>query len=193
MDSKTIKTQNIPEQLIPEIKNRWSPRSFSAQKISSDQMKELLEAARWSASANNSQPWKYYYAFRGTAGFQKLWECLKVGNQAWTNNAAVILVATTAFQSPESGNPNPWAEHDLGLANAQLIVQATHQGIYAHMMAGFETEKAKATLGLEDHMKPVCMMALGYLGEPDQLEEPFKSRELSERNRKPLTEISVEF
>jgi hypothetical protein len=34
------------------------------------------------------------------------------------------------------------------------------------------------------------VVALGYIGDPEQLEEPFRSRELAPRQRKPLPEFA---
>ena len=178
--------------LHPLILKRWSPRSFSDRPVSKDQMDELFEAARWAASSNNEQPWSYTYAFRGSPGFDSLWECLAPGNQPWTSSAAVLMVAMYRTQFQKSGKSNPWAAHDLGLANAQLILQAAHRDIYGHMMAGFDTEKVKSLLSLEDNIRPACLIALGYLGDPESLNEPYKSRELAPRSRHPIQEFTRE-
>ncbi len=124
-------------------------------------MDELFEAARWAASANNEQPWQYVYAHRGTPAFEQLWNCLK-----------------------------PWSTHDVGMANAQLMLQAAQRDIYGHMMAGFDASQTAELLELSEEQRPVCMIALGYLGEADQLEEPYKTRELTPRNRLSITEFT---
>ena len=38
-------------------------------------------------------------------------------------------------------------------------------------------------------MEPVVFIALGYLDSPEKLEEPFKTREITPRTRKPLHQI----
>lgn len=186
-----IKAAETEHHIHPLICKRWSPRSFSDRAIEEAQMNELLEAARWSASANNEQPWQYVYAHRGTPGFDQLWNCLLPGNQPWAQNAAVLVVAIQRNTFASSGKTNPWAMHDLGMANAQLMLQATSQDIYGHMMAGFDAAKTKAALQLTDDQKPVCIIALGYLGEAEALEEPYLSRELSPRNRRSVTEFAT--
>ncbi|MEY4016389.1 MAG: hypothetical protein RLZZ189_186, partial [Pseudomonadota bacterium] len=42
--------------------DRWSPRSFSNEAITEDELLTLLEAARWAPSAFNAQPWRFAYA-----------------------------------------------------------------------------------------------------------------------------------
>ncbi|MFM2283712.1 MAG: hypothetical protein RL222_1216, partial [Bacteroidota bacterium] len=39
------------------IRKRWSPRAFSSERIATEDLQTILEAASWAASANNEQPW----------------------------------------------------------------------------------------------------------------------------------------
>jgi nitroreductase len=187
--SKVIPTESP---ILPLIQQRWSPRSFSAQEISKETLQTILEAAGLAFSANNLQPWHYAYAFKGTEGFDILWNALAPGNQPWAKNAAVLLVSF-AQGINDKGSANPWSQHDLGAANATLALQAFSMGIYSHFMAGFDKSKALAATQLDaDLWQPVAMAALGYLGPAEQLDEPFLSRENSPRVRKSVAEISSE-
>lgn len=168
----------------PLIKKRWSPRAFSDKKIPSHLLNGIFEAASWAASAMNEQPWRYIYAENGTPGFGKLWNCLMPGNQPWTKNVPVIFVAIYNKYYENNGKENGTAEHDLGMANTNLLLQATSLDIYGHLMAGFDAQKMIDVLGLDDEQMPLCMGVLGYLGDPAQLDEPYKSREKIERTRK---------
>ena len=177
--------------VIDIIRKRWSARSFTAQPLTQSDMDTLLEAASWAASANNEQPWQYYYAFNGTEGFDSLANGLLPGNQPWAKNAAVLLVTVARKSFEASGKPNPLALHDLGMANAQLMLQARSMDIYSHPMAGYDRHIIHTIIGLNDNQESVCMIALGYLDEADKLEEPFKTREITPRVRKPLSEIAT--
>ena len=81
--------------------------------------------------------------------------------------------------------------HDVGLANSQLLLQALDKDIYGHLMAGFKKELISEYLQLDEDVVPLCMGALGYLGQPETLEEPYRSSETSVRVRKPLEEIII--
>jgi nitroreductase len=74
--------------------------------------------------------------------------------------------------------------HDLGAFNATLALQARSMNIFAHPMGGFEAGKLKAEFELADSLKPIAVIALGYLDDPEKLIEPFKTRELTPRSRK---------
>jgi nitroreductase len=171
------------------ITDRFSPRAFSDQAISEETMNTLFEAASWAASANNEQPWRYFYALKGTPGFDQLVATLMPGNQPWAPNAAALVVTVARKTFAANGNNNGSAEHDLGMANATLMLQARQLDIFSHPMGGYQKDKAKELLGLDDTQAPMCMIALGYLGSPDSLEEPYHTRELAPRTRKEIGEF----
>ena len=171
------------------LRNRWSPRSFSSEAIGEEQVMELLSAAQWAPSANNEQPWLYGFALKNTSEFETLWQCLLPGNQPWAGNAAVLMLSMARTTFSSSGKRNPWAMHDVGMANAQLILQATHRNIYGHLMAGFDSEKLREYLNIPAEVEPVCLIALGYLGEAEQLSQPYQEREKAPRKRLALNEI----
>ncbi len=186
----SIKIAKTKHDVIDVIKNRWSARSFSDKTISENDLHTLFEAASWAFSANNAQPWEYIYAHReDTEAFHKLHSCLMGGNQPWTKNAAVLM-AVLAHKKLDNGHENKAAKHDVGSANATLMLQATSMNIYGHVMGGFDANKAIDVLNVNTEVhEPVVFIALGYLDEAEKLEEPFKTRELTPRTRKPLVEI----
>jgi nitroreductase len=174
------------------IKERWSARSFSPKEITTDQIHTILEAAGWAPSANNEQPWEFYYALKGSPGFDSIWNCLMPGNQPWNEKAAGFIVTIARKTFAANDKPNSYAEHDVGLATSYLLLQAASMGIFTHPMAGIDKAKLIETLQLTENKIPLCILALGYLDDAEKLEEPFKERELTARTRKPLSEIVKE-
>lgn len=171
------------------IKNRWSPRSFSEETISTEAMNTILEAASWSFSSMNEQPWRFVVAHHGSALFNTLFETLYPGNQPWNKKAAalVLTLKKKTFSGQEKLNTS--ALHDIGAANMLLTLQANSMGIYTHLMEGFDKQNAATVLDLDPDLEPVVLIALGYPDVAEKLEEPFKTRELAPRKRKPLNEI----
>jgi len=186
----------IPQTQYPvnkDIVNRWSPRAFSDARISEDQLMTLLEAALWAPSSMNEQPWRYVYAHRGTPEFETMHDCLLDGNKPWTLQASVLILCLAEKAFERNGSPNRHAFHDVGMANANLFAQAISMGIYGHMLGGYDFEKTDKVFNLTGSREAVCFLALGFLGDVNKLDEPFKTRELTPRSRKPLEAIATPF
>ncbi|GAB2791220.1 nitroreductase [Hymenobacter luteus] len=176
--------------VLETIRKRWSPRAFASYPVAPETLQQVFEAASWAASAMNEQPWRYIYAHHADGeAFQKMVDCLLPGNQPWAQHAPVLILAL-AKTHYDNGTPNGAALHDLGLANGNLILEATALGLHGHFMGGFDAAKTREAFHLPETLQPVTFIALGYLGAAEQLEEPFLSREKAPRQRKALHEIA---
>jgi len=172
------------------IRLRWSPRAFSDRPVEPEKLRSLLEAARWAPSSYNEQPWAFLVATRDDPeGFARLLSVLVVGNITWAQHAPVLMLSVAKLNFEQNGKPNRHAFHDVGQATANLIVQATAMGLYAHQMAGFHVEKAREVFAIPEGWEPVAAIALGYPGDPDSLPAPLRDREFAPRTRKPLKEF----
>ncbi len=172
------------------IRARWSPRAFSARDVSTEDLRTILEAARWAASSYNEQPWRFIVARKSDpAAFEKILGLLVPSNQAWAKSAPVLMIMVAKRAFSHNGSPNLYAVHDTGQALAHLFLQATALGLHAHGMAGFDRERARKELAIPDDYDFGAAVALGYLGSPDGLTEQQRNSELAKRTRKPLNEI----
>lgn len=174
--------------VLDVLANRWSPRAFDAENaIDEAKLASALEAARWSPSAANCQPWRFIVARRGSALHHGIHASLKGFNQAWAGDAAVLIVAVAETAS-EDGTPITHAAYDLGQAVAHLSVQAHHDGLVVHQMSGFVAEQIRELTGLDERFVPMTVVALGELGDAGTLPEPLQQREVAPRVRRPLNE-----
>jgi nitroreductase len=173
------------------LANRRSPRSLDATAVlAKDDLLAILEAARWAASAFNSQPWRFFVGHRGDEVFAQILDSLAPFNQGWSyRSSALILVA--GVHSAEDGTPNKGYLYDCGLAVAQLVMETHHRGLVAHQMTGFDPEKAAQNLGIDASLIPVAVIAIGKQASAEQLEGPLLERENAPRERKALEEIVV--
>ncbi len=87
----------------------------------------------------------------------------------------------------DGAKPNRHAYHDTGMAAENLVLQATASGLFAHQMAGFNVEKARADFNIPQGFEPVAMIAVGYAGDSQALPEYLKQRELAPRRRNPIS------
>lgn len=165
---------------------RWSPRAFDPGKsVTDEQVVRLFEAARWTPSSFNAQPWQYAYALRDQGpGFADLLDVLMPGNQVWAKQAGMLVAGLTQWYDPEKDRKNGKAEYDLGAANFALTVQAMDMGLWVHQMGGFYPDKVRELLELSEHIKPVVMLAIGHMGRKDDLPEDIRKREVGRKDRK---------
>ncbi len=172
------------------IRERWSPRSFRDASVSLEDVRTMLEAARWAPSSSNEQPWRFIVGRReDKETFAKVLSVLVESNQVWAKNAPVLLLAV-AKKTSSKGAENRWARHDVGLALGSLVFQAMALGLRVHMMAGFNADKAREVFHIPDDYEATTAAAIGYLGDPNALPEKLKDRELTARTRKPIEEIA---
>ena len=59
----TTRTTATPIQ--SQFLQRMSPRAFVPEALTTAQVEQLVDAARWAPSASNKQPWHFAYALRG--------------------------------------------------------------------------------------------------------------------------------
>lgn len=171
------------------LRQRWSPRAFDERRIEPEKLRSLFEAARWAPSSNNGQPWRFLVAVKeNKAEYDRLFNCLVEGNQQWASRAPVLLLSVATLQF-EDGSMNRHALHDTGMAAENLVIQATAIGLVAHQMAGFRIDQARADCQIPEGYEPVAMMAVGYPGDPAQLSDRLRVREVQPRARKAVTEF----
>jgi len=170
-------------------RKRWSPRAFLDKPVEPEKLISMHEAARWSASGGNEQPWRFIVGMNGDETWRKIYETLDEGNRIWNGNVPVLILAIGNTISSFNGNMSLYYGYDTGQAVAQLSLEAMNQGLHVHQMGGFSVEKVRTLFEIPGEFQPLTVIAAGYLGDPDSLPENLKKRELLERKRKPLEEI----
>jgi nitroreductase len=172
------------------LTERWSPRAYDASAVvTPDQVRAMLEAARWAPSFGNTQPARYLVGVRGTRAFDAILATLNSGNQAWAGRASLLLIGVMVTTN-EKGSV-PYAEYGLGLASENLVLQAVELGLIAHQMAGFSAEDVQSSFSLPADAVPKVAIAVGSPAHPDVLGEDWRiEREKADRVRIPLEEFA---
>jgi len=169
------------------LRERWSPRAFADRMVEPEELRSLLEAARWAPSSFNEQPWSFIVATKQHPGeYERLLSCLVEGNVRWAQHAPVLMLSVAKLAFERNGKPNRHAFHDVGLAVENLVIQATALGLAVHQMAGFHVDKARELFSIPDGHEPVAALVLGFPGDPAGLPEDLREREVAPRIRKPL-------
>jgi nitroreductase len=184
-----VKSAATDAPILDVLAERWSPRAYSNEPIDEDKLASALEAARWSASGANSQPWRFIVARRGTEAFEKVAASLAPFNAVWAPQASVLLVGLYAELRDQAGQLRNTVFYDLGQAMAHLSVQAHHDGLHVHQMTGFDPDALSAAFELPAEVHPFVVATIGTVGSPDDLDEALAERERAPRTRLPLSEL----
>lgn len=177
--------------VLEAVRLRRSTRHFDPDRpVGRDLLLTMLEAARWAPSSRNEQPWRFL-VFDGSDPevLERARACLNPGN-AWARSAPVLVLTVAKLHHDRDGRPNAYAWHDVGLATAQLMLQAVALGLAIHPMAGFDKARAREAFGIPEGYEPVAMVAVGYRGDPARVPPELAEREHAPRTRRPLGEIA---
>jgi nitroreductase len=186
-------TGKVPEGVQELLEKRFSPYAFSSRPVEAEKLRKLFEAARTAPSSYNEQPWRFVLATRQVPeAFDRLLETLTERNRQWARHAPVLVLSVAKLDFTHNGQPNRHAWYDAGQAAAYLTLQATELGLYVHQMAGFDSEKARQLLEIPEGYEPAAMMAVGYLGDPESMQEALRQRDKHRRARKPLDSLLFE-
>ncbi len=166
--------------VIKEIQNRFSPRHFSSEPIPEKDINSIFEAARWTPSGWNFQPWYFYWSKKGEESFEKIVSCLGEYNR-YAEKAPVLIVG--CFIELVKGK-KAYYRHDLGAAVISLVLQAQHLGYYSRQMGEFDENKLKDLLNISKDHHPFVIIALGKLGDYRKIDESLLKRDLDPRPRK---------
>ena len=186
-----IKNERQPEASVdPMFPDRWSPRAFSDKPVSEDDLKSILEAARWSPSCYGEQPWRFIYATT-EEDRERFVDTLVEANKEWAADAPVLMFIAAKTSFTFNSRENWWARFDCGAAWMAMALQARKLGLYTHAMAGFDKDKAAELINLPKGYDMCTVVAIGYMGDPDDLPDHYKLME-QPNQRRHLNEISCE-
>lgn len=166
---------------------RWSPRAFQPGQIDQTVLTRLFDAARWSPSCFNEQPWRFYISTSST--FNDFLSLLVEGNQAWAQHASVIGFLCGRKNYDRNGKDNPYTRFDSGAAWMAMTLQARMEGLYTHGMGGIRHDAVSDYLNLDPQQEEVIMgFVIGRAVDRDVLDGEQKEKE-TPNGRKALTDI----
>ena len=174
------------------IKNRRSVSNFLEKDIEKNKIDALIEAARLAPSSFNNQPWKYVFVHKKDRTRGALEEALAVTN-GWAKAAPYLIVLFSKEKDDTVYNKIPYYLYDCGLSAMSLVLEAEHQGLKAHQMAGWNMEKVREAVGLKRDYLPIVVIAVGYEEKNPRLLRRFvdavKDSLIRNRKRKPKNKI----
>jgi len=144
-----------PEKLLEFMKKRRSIRSFQNTPIAEDAIEMLLEAARWTPSASNRQPWEFIVI--------KDKELLEnVASNAMFGKFVKRAPLAIAIVGKKRVSPN-WYVIDTSLVSMNMMLMAWSLGIGTCWIGSMDREKAKEILKLKEDDYLLTILPFGYV------------------------------
>lgn len=177
--------------VLSEIQQRYSPNTMAETDVAEEELLPLIEAARLAPSCYNNQGWHYVFVHRSDRNRSELEEALSLGN-GWAKKAPYLVAVGANPESDCKTNDVPYYAFDAGLSVMSLIIQAEHQGLRVHAMAGYDEDRVRRSLGFKSDQRIVVLLALGHEAEASTIKEKVvsKGKDLltKSRQRKPISE-----
>jgi nitroreductase len=172
------------------LRKRWSARAFSSRRVEKTKLFSILEAARWTPSSRNEQPWRYIIFTTDNPSRLLEAQSVLLESNSFAKQAPILICAITKKTYTDSLELNRLYFHDLGAANENMFLECFNQGLIMHEMGGFNVKLAKEIFNIPDDYEVGIMIAVGYQGTNDSLPEKFKVKNTKPRERKHLSEIA---
>ena len=170
---------------------RRSRRAFADRPVEPEKIERMIEAARWSPSCANRQPWRFVVVENGDLRRPALEEALDPGN-AWAKKAPVLIVSGARREDGSVVESREYYLHDTGLATMSLLYRGADQGLLMHPMAGWKEAPLKAALSMPEDFRPIAVVAVGYPGKHEDLDVETRKKDEKPRIRKGIGEIAFQ-
>lgn len=182
------------DDFIDSVKKRRSIRKYSSRKVSTDIIRQVLEAAGWAPSAHNAQPWRFIVLtdasqkFKLSEAMADLWvaDMTKDGTplEARENQrkasierftqAPVLIIACLTMKNMHryvdefrKESERDLAMQSLGAAVQNLLLAAHVKGLGACWFSApvFCKEIVRSLLKIPNNVEPQALITLGYPAE----------------------------
>jgi len=171
-------------EVMEAIKGRRSIRKYKQDPVSDEDIRFLIEAARWAPSWANTQCFECIVV-RDFELRKRLAETLPGGNPAAAafTQAPVVIVACAHreksgyFKGKAVTDKGDWLMFDTALALQNLTLAAHSRGLGTVHVGFFDAAKVKEVLHIPPAVEAVELLPLGV---PDEEGQPPKRREPEE-------------
>ena len=149
--------------LTQALRDRWSPTHWDIEHVLEPiDVERLVEAARWSPSAGNSQPWTFVTARRGDQLHQRLAPLLAPSARRWAPDASLLVVNFChRYVEDTDWDSSEFAEYDLGQSVAHMTLQAMSMGLFSRQFRAFDRAAVERELDVPAHWVAMTITAIG--------------------------------
>ena len=145
------------------IKERRSVRSFTDENVSEENIKRLIEAARWAPSAGNTQPLELVVV-RNLEVKRRLTAAAL--NQKLIQKASVVIVVCADITRSKMGYGHRGEElysiQDTAAATENILLAAQELGLATCWIGAFNEKDVAEAINAPRNTRPVALIPVGY-------------------------------
>lgn len=165
------------------IKKRHSIRNFDTKKqVTDEQIGQILDAGRLAPSAHNLQDWFFVVIKKPEIKNQLVEACF---GQGFVAEASVVIVICSDQRLADTHSARHGKDfftiQNTAIATQQMWLAVTALGLGTCWIGAFDEKKVKRVLHLEDYLRPMAVLPIGY---PVKKPSPTLRRKLSEISKK---------
>lgn len=156
--------------LLEAIKGRRSIRAFKNEEVSVEDVKRLVDAARWAPSAGNMQPWEFIVVRKPE--IKKALVEAALGQDFIKEASVVIIVCANENSSSERygvRGKSLYCIQDTAAALQNMHLTAYSLGLGTCWIGAFNEEEATRILKIPQGIRPVAIVPVGYPTETARL------------------------
>ncbi|MBW2604256.1 MAG: nitroreductase family protein [Deltaproteobacteria bacterium] len=150
------------------LNTRRSVRSFDSRPVSENDIISIIEAARLSPSACNSQTWRFIFVTRREIIRKICLEAMRpVIPNRWLEKAPLVIAGCSQLDiiANRIGGRVTGIEYyqiDLGIAMEHMVLKAVELGLGTCWIGWFDETGVKDILGIPKKIKVSALLAVGY-------------------------------
>lgn len=157
------------------VKANRSCRGYDeSRRITKEELLEMADCARLSASSMNQQPLRYYLAWekeevdkiQGMTKWARQLPQIELPHRGMCPTAFIVICQDLMV----SDSPAKF-QKDVGIAAQTILLAATEMGLGGCMIGNFGAATVRQGLGLPEHLAPMLIVALGKPAEKIVLTE----------------------
>lgn len=142
-------------------KVRYSVRAYTDKTVEKEKLDKILEAGRLSPTAVNFQPQKVYV-------LQSEEALAKVNNLPHYKYGAPVVLMVCYDERISWKNKRDGFDSgvmDASIVTSMMMMQAAELGLGTLWIRGYDDKEVTAAFDLPEHIKLVCLLAIGYAAE----------------------------
>lgn len=138
-------------------KTRYSVRNYTTQKVTDDQLAQILAAGRVAPTAANRQPQRLLVV-QSDAGLEKLAKAARIFGAP----LAIIVCADHDTAWVRGYDHKSATDIDASIVTDHMMLQATELGLGTLWICAFDPKIVRQEFHLPKHIEPINILVIGY-------------------------------